>query len=156
VRDFLVQQGGLKEIYGERDSLESTTHEELKHCCLRGMAFDLPRQVEQRKSKKQLLTSEEQSSLRARYPFAEYAATYVLHHADQAAVGFSQQHFLTKHFTIPDWVHRSNAFQKKKPDVYSETPSLIYLCAERNLARLLYGPSEGLSLCAQQRWFRYC
>ncbi|KAM0723386.1 hypothetical protein Q7P37_000372 [Cladosporium fusiforme] len=152
VRDFLVHQSGLEEICGERESLESTAHEELKRCCLRGMAFDLPRQLEQRKSKKQLLTQEEHSLLRARYPFAEYATTYVLHHADQAAVGFCQHHFLTYQFTIPDWVHRSNAFQKSKPDIYSEAPSLTYLCAERNLARLISQPSEALLLCAQQRY----
>jgi hypothetical protein len=152
VRDFLVHQSGLEEICGESESLESTAHEELKHCCLRGMAFDLPKQVEQRKSKKQLLTQEEHSSLRAKYPFAEYATTYVLHHADQAAVEFCQQHFLTDQFTIPDWVHRSNAFQKNKPDIYSATPSFIYLCAERNLARLISQPSEPLLLCVQQRY----
>jgi ankyrin repeat protein len=152
VRDFLVHQGGFQEICGERDSMESTAHEELKHCCLRGTKFGLPRQIEQRKSKKQLLTQEEHNSLSARYPFAEYATTYILHHADQAAVGFCQQHFLTDQFTILDWVHRSNAFQKSKPDVYSETPSLTYVCAERNLARLISQPSEALSLCAQQRY----
>jgi hypothetical protein len=88
VRDFLVHQSGLQEICGERDSLESTAHEELKHCCLRGMSFDLLRQLEQRKSKKQLLTQEEHQLLRARYPFAEYATVYALYYADQAAVGF--------------------------------------------------------------------
>jgi hypothetical protein len=150
VRDFLVHQNGLEEICGEHGSLESTAHEELKHCCFRGMAFDLPRQLEQRKSKKQLLTQEEHSSLRARYPFAEYATTFALHHADQAAAGFCQQHFLADQFTIRDWVHRYNVFQKNKPDVYSEAPNLTYLCAERDLARLVPQPSEVLSPCAQR------
>jgi hypothetical protein len=150
VRDFLVHQSGLQEICGERDSLESIAHEGLKYCCLRGMAFDLPRQLEQRKSKKQVLTQEEHSLLRARYPFAEYATTYALHHADQAAAGFCQQHFLTDQFTIPDWVYRYNAFQKSKPDVYSEAPNMTYLCAERDLARLTHQPSEVLSPCAQR------
>jgi hypothetical protein len=150
VRDFLVHQNGLEEICGEHESLESTAHEELKHCCFRGMTFDLPRQLEQRKSKKQLLTQEEHSLLRARYPFAEYATTYALHHADQAAAGFCQQHFLANQFTIPDWVHRYNAFQKSKPDVYSEAPNLTYLCAERNLARLIPQPSKALSPSAQR------
>jgi ankyrin repeat protein len=150
VRDFLVHQSGLEEICGERDSLESTAHEELKHCCLRAMAFDLPRQLEQRKHKKQLLTQEENRLLSAKYPFAEYATTYVLHHADQAAVRFCQQHFLANQFTLPDWVHRYNAFQKSKPDVYSEAPNLTYLCAERDLSRLIPQPSEALSPCAQR------
>jgi hypothetical protein len=150
VRDFLVHQNGLEEICGEHESLESTAHEELKHCCFRGMTFDLPRQLEQRKSKKQLLTPEEQSSLRARYPFAEYATIYVLHHADQAVVRFCQQHFLADQFTIHVWVQRYNAFQKSKPDVYGEAPNLTYLCAERNLASLVPQPSEALSTCAQR------
>jgi hypothetical protein len=150
VRDFLVHQNSLEEICGEHESLESTAHEELKHCCLRGMAFDLPRQLEQRKSKKQLLTQEEHSLLRARYPIAEYATTYALHHADQAAAGSCQQHFLADQFTISDWVHRYNAFQKSKPDVYSEAPNLTYLCAERDLARLISQPSGAVSPCAQR------
>lgn len=150
VRDFLVHQNGLEEICGEHESLESTAHEELKHCCLRGMAFDLPRQLEQRRSKKQLLTQEELSLLRLRYPFAEYATTYALYHADQAAAGSCQQHFLANQFAISDWVHRYNAFQKSKPDVYSEKPNLTYICAERDLARLLPQPSEVLSPCAQR------
>jgi hypothetical protein len=88
VRDFLVYQSGLEEICGEHDSLESTAHEELKYCCLREMAFDLPRQLKQSKGKKQLLTQEERSSSRAKYSFAEYATTYALYHADQVVVGF--------------------------------------------------------------------
>jgi ankyrin repeat protein len=150
VRDFLVHQSGLEEICGERDSLESTAHEELKHCCFRGMVFDMPRQLEQRKSKKQLLTQEEHSLLRARYPFAEYATTYVLHHADQAAIRSCQQHFLTNLFTTSGWIHRYSAFQKSKPDVYNEAPSLTYLCAERDLARLIPQTSGALSPCAQR------
>jgi hypothetical protein len=152
VRDFLIQQDGLGEICGNRESLESIAHEELKHCCLRGMAFDLPRQVDQRKNKKQLLTEDERSSLRARYPFADYATTHVLHHADQAAAGFCQKDFLANKFTISDWLSRFNAFQKGKPEIFYAAPSLTYLCAERNLARLLPRPTDALSLDAQQRY----
>jgi ankyrin repeat protein len=152
VRDFLIYQGGFEEICGNRESLGSTAHQQLKHCCLRGMEVELPRQLEQRKDKKQLLTEEERSSLKAKYPFAEYATTHILHHADQAAIGFCQQHFLADEFTRSGWSNLFNAFQKNKPNVYSDAPGLTYLCAEKNLARLLPRPAEALSFCVQQRY----
>ncbi|PPJ50689.1 hypothetical protein CBER1_07709 [Cercospora berteroae] len=49
VPDFLIHQGGFEEICGNNDSLEGTAHEQLKYYCLRGMAFDLPRQLAQGK-----------------------------------------------------------------------------------------------------------
>lgn len=152
VRDFLVQQGGFEKICGSREALESIAHEELKTCCLRGIAFELPRQLRQRKSKKELLTEEERSSLRDRYPFAEYATTYVWHHADQAAIGCSQEDFLANRLKITDWSSLFNAFQKSKPDLYSEAPSMTYLCAERNLTRLMPRPTDALSPGKQQRY----
>ncbi|KAF2724626.1 hypothetical protein K431DRAFT_190531, partial [Polychaeton citri CBS 116435] len=152
VRDFLIHDGGFEEICGSRESLQSIAHEQLKHCCLRGMALDLPRQLEQRKGRKQLFTEDERSTLRARYPFAEYATTYVLHHANQAALELDQQHFLTNEFKISDWICLFNAFQKSKPDVYSDIPSLWYLFAERDLARLMTRPTDSLLPDAQQRY----
>ena len=152
VRDFLIDQGGFAEICSNHELLESIAHEQLKHCCLRGMAFNLPRQLKQDKARKQLLTEEERSSLRARYPFAEYATTYVLHHANQAAVDICQQHFLTSDLVMSDWLSRFNAFQKNKPNVYSDMPSLWYLCAERNLARLIAQPTDSLLPGLQQRY----
>jgi hypothetical protein len=152
VRDFLIGQGGFGEICGVQQSLQSVAHEQLKHCCLRGMAFDLPRQLEQRKGRKELLTETERGSLRARYPFAEYATTHLLHHADQAAVGVCQQHFLSNDFAISDWSSRFNVFQTTEPNVYSDIPSLSYLCAERDLARLVNRPAQALLPEAHQRY----
>ncbi|OQN96250.1 hypothetical protein B0A48_17812 [Cryoendolithus antarcticus] len=150
VRDFLVHDRGFEEICGVDGPHESIAHDQLKHYCLRGMVFDLPRRLEQHKHKKCLLTDEERSSLRARYPFAEYATTHILHHANQAAVDVRQDSFLANQFTISDWVGRFNAFQMYKPHVYRNTPSFTYVCAERNLARLLPQPTEALTLDAQQ------
>jgi ankyrin repeat protein len=116
------------------------------------MAFDLPRQLEQRKTKKQLLTEEECSLLRARYPFAEYATTYILHHANQAGAGVCQRRFMADDLTVSDWVTKFNAFQQSKPVVYSDRPSLWYLCAEKNFARLMTRPTEALSPEPKQKY----
>lgn len=152
VRSFLIDQGGFEEICDNRETLRSTVHEDLKQCCLRGMAFDLPRQLKQLPSKKQLLTDEECSSLMAQYPFAEYATTYILHHANEAAVEVCQQDFFTNGFAFVDWRDRFNAFQKQKINVYSGIPSLCYLCAERNRARLLTRPTTPLLPETKQRY----
>jgi ankyrin repeat protein len=157
VRNFLIDQGGLGEICGDHESLQSTAHEQLKKCCLRGMAFDLPRQLEQRESSEQLRSEyereDERSSLRARYPFAEYATTYLLHHADRAAIGISQQHFLANEFAISDWISRFNALKTPNYQCYSGTPSFWYLCAENNFARLMTQatqPTDPMSREAQK------
>jgi ankyrin repeat protein len=141
VRDYLIHQGGFAEICGDHDSLHSIAHEQLRHCCFRGMAFDLPIS----------LGEKERNSLSAKYPFAKYATMHILHHADQAATGICQQHFLANEFTIPDWLSRSNAFQEIESKLYVAVPSLSYLCAERNLARLIARPTGPLSLEAQQK-----
>jgi hypothetical protein len=142
VREYLIHQGGLEMICDNAKSLRAIAHEELKHCCLRGMAFDLPRQV----------TGQELSWLRYTYPFAEYATMYILHHADQAAPEFCQQHFLKNEFMISDWRDRFNALQKDTPEVYAGIPSLSYLYAERDLARLMTRPTKPLLVEAEQRY----
>jgi ankyrin repeat protein len=152
VRDFLIDQGGVGDICGGQESPYSIAHEQLKHCCLRGMTFDLPRQLKQRKNRKELFTEEARKSLKLRFPFAEYATMYVLQHANQAAFDICQRQFLINDFTSSDWTSRFNAFQKSKPSVYVVMPSLWYLCAERNLARLLARPTEALSPELQQRY----
>lgn len=152
VRDYLIHQGGLEEICDNRDSLQSLAHEQLKQCCLRGVTFDLPKRLEQHRNKKELLTGDERRSLMAGYPFAEYATKYILHHANGAAVDISQREFLTNEFVISDWLDRSNAFQKSKPNIYSDIPSLCYLCAERNLANLVARPTDAISPDSKQRY----
>jgi ankyrin repeat protein len=152
VREYLIDQGGLEEICGDHESLTSIAHEQLKHCCLRGMAFDMSEHFKQRGSQEELYTEDQRYSLRAKYPFAEYATTYVLHHANQAAVEVCQQHFRAYEIRNSKWTRRFNFFQKSKLSVYSGSPSLRYLCAERNLARLMARPANALSLDEQQRY----
>jgi hypothetical protein len=142
VRDFLIYQKGFGEICGDHESLASIAHEQLKHCCLRGIVFELPEQLIKRRH---LLADMARSSLRSRYPFAQYAATYILHHADQAAAGFCQKHFLNNEITMLDWISRFNALQENEMNVYSEMPSFCYICAERDLARLMTRPTQALS-----------
>nr|OQO32604.1 hypothetical protein B0A51_00168 [Rachicladosporium sp. CCFEE 5018] len=152
VRDFLIHDRGFEQICGADGPYEGISHEQLKQCCLWGVVFDLPRELEQHMNKKQLLTDDERTALRRKYPFAEYATTYILHHADRAAVQFPQENFLTREFMMKDWLDRANAFQKNKPDVYCGAPSLGYLCAEKGLTRLIPRPTEALSPDVQQRY----
>jgi ankyrin repeat protein len=131
VRDYLIHQGGFEEICSEQKSPASISHEQLKQCCLRGMMSDL-----------------EQSH---RNPFADYATTHILHHADQAAVTICQQHFLAHEFSISNWVTQFNAFNFQS-NKYTDAPSLSYLCAERGLARLPARPTGALLPEKHQRY----
>jgi hypothetical protein len=141
VRDYLILQDGLVEICGDHESLESTAHEQLKHCCLRGMTFDPATEFRQRTYGNRPLV---QLPLEIRYPFANYATRYILHHADGAAAGACQKDFLANAFPLSDWVTRYNAIRPEYAIAYRDEPSLSYLCAERDLARLMTRPTEAL------------
>jgi hypothetical protein len=146
VRDFLIKDNGFYSICREpAESLEFVAHEQLKHCCNKGLAFAVPEHSKECEIPEKLLREDQRRLLTARYPFAEYATTNLLYHTDRAAARFPQQHFLTSKFSLSDWTTRFNAFQKYKTNVYNDIPSFSYVCAERDLARLINRPCNAIS-----------
>lgn len=143
VRDFLVRDNGMNLICGDvAPSAESVAHEQLKNCCIRGLAFDCP-EPNLDVSKSRAPSEEQRRWLATRFPFAEYATTNVLYHANRATPGFPQHDFISS-FERACWIKSFNAFQKHKIRIYDETPSFSYICAERNLDRLIIRPCNAL------------
>jgi hypothetical protein len=152
VRDFLIKENGFQSIcHDPAGSLEYVAHEQLKHCCARGLASDVPQFLKELGIPETPLNEKQRRLLTTKYPFAEYATTNILYHADRAAAGIPQQHFLTSEFSLSNWTMKFNAFQKYKVNVCNDLPSFNYICAERNLARLINRPCKPL-LPEKQRY----
>ncbi|QIX02480.1 hypothetical protein AMS68_007997 [Peltaster fructicola] len=153
VRDFLIKDNGFDLVCGESvEPLECYAHEQLKQCCSKGLSFDIPPYPLENNKPSLLLSEKERQSLMTRHPFAEYATTHILYHADRAAVSLSQRQFLASEFELSHWTTKSNALQRFKVNVYNQIPSFSYLCAERDLATLMPRPCNALSQ-EEQRYF---
>lgn len=126
VRDFLIKDGGLYELWsGFGMDWESSSHELLKQCC----GFYLDYESSARKP-----TETWQRRLEE-LPLLRYAAQSLLHHADGAADAFVQDDCLS-YLDLKAWIHVHNAMEKAKSRCYETQTSLIYVLADRGCSRL--------------------
>ena len=140
VRDFLVKDNGLRDLWPELgEDFQSLSHDRLKQCCYVRIRIHMATH------KAPPETLPEASSFTANMlrqltsagsPFLEYATSYVLYHADLAAVGLPQNDFL-KDFTLKDFIYLSNLFEKYEIRRHTLNASLLYIFAENNLTRLI-------------------
>ncbi|KAJ5082839.1 Pfs NACHT and ankyrin domain protein [Penicillium argentinense] len=135
VRDFLVKEKGLQEMWPEigYDSA-SPSHETLKQCCSVYLNHSLVRQSVNRLPSKP--SSSIQSDISQRYPFLQYATQHILHHANAAAKVCPQDKFLSA-FTVADWIVVNNLFEKFKIRRYTANASCFYIFAEKGLSELI-------------------
>ncbi|KAK3380685.1 hypothetical protein B0T24DRAFT_676352 [Lasiosphaeria ovina] len=128
VRDFLVKDGGMHQLWPEsRDDPDSSiSHDRLKHCCSVYLgAVDASNTAN--------LPVHDNHS----FPFFGYASGNVLYHANEAVSGIPQDGFL-KGPNIASCILRRNLGvfdilrQNAPPD-----STLFYVLAERGLSRLL-------------------
>ncbi|RYP73119.1 hypothetical protein DL769_004280 [Monosporascus sp. CRB-8-3] len=140
VRDFLLKDNGLRNIWPDLgDRFHGQSHEQLKECCLTYtskvvLTLHLPEPLPKASSKDAaaLRDRTQQSS-----PFLEYAIRNVLYHADKAeSDGISQSGFL-RSFPSQSWINMDNLFEQYETRRRSSGASLLYILAERNLARLI-------------------
>ncbi|PKK49870.1 hypothetical protein CI102_5618 [Trichoderma harzianum] len=82
-------------------------------------------------------TAELRQTIRSNYPFLEYSVLYSLQHADSAQhSGIDQDHFLAE-FPLGKWVLLHNAIEQHQIRRYTNSVSLLYILAERNLVNLI-------------------
>ncbi|RSM18339.1 hypothetical protein CDV31_002858 [Fusarium ambrosium] len=134
VKDFLIKDGGLQDLWPEfKSNLQSLGHERLKQCCStyinHEMVYACVRSVDS-------ATNSDGSSVKKRFPFLEYASQYVLYHSDGAAQAIPQTEFLSQTSTL-DWVTTINSSEKFKARRYSSTASLIYILADKGFSELI-------------------
>ncbi|QYT04338.1 ANK_REP_REGION domain-containing protein [Trichoderma simmonsii] len=140
VRDFLIKDNGIRELWpNHAASFESYSHDRLKQCCDNYCNIDISERVPQ----SELLpkaSSKQAKELRTRvseeFPFLDYAAQHVLHHANAAEDGIAQVAFL-KNFSLKRWLHLYNLFQQYEVRRYTAEASLVYILAQHNLPSLV-------------------
>ena len=140
VRDFLVKDGGLSELWPSiGEHLCSASHEALKHCCWSYLTASssscacvdtIPK-----------ASSDEAKALRQRlnatYPFLEYASKHVLYHANEAASEIPQDDFL-KGLDLKNLLNISRQLERYEVRRHTPNASLGYILAEQNFHRLIH------------------
>ncbi|KAH8673187.1 hypothetical protein BGZ61DRAFT_427876 [Ilyonectria robusta] len=157
VRDFLLKENGLKEIWSDLGgNFQGESHERLKQCCIgyMGIGFaDLNIGISLPKASSQEAEEARQSRDRA-FPFLEYAVQNVLYHADAAEGGGVSQKTFLQTFQVADWITHDNLFERFEVRRHTPEASLLYILAEHNLANLIGIHSNNLS-CFQVEVERY-
>ncbi|RHZ57220.1 uncharacterized protein CDV56_100992 [Aspergillus thermomutatus] len=135
VRDFLVKERGLRELWPDLGfNWESSSHEKLKQCCDSYMNHPLVRA-----SVSKLLSGAKpnpRTGILREYPFLEYASQHVLYHANAAAEAVPQDEFLS-HFPMSNWINVNHLFEKFKVREYSPYASLFYILADKGFSELI-------------------
>src|SRR5438874_1280167 len=94
--------------------LYSLSHDQLKRCCQNYLNVDISNYVLPGETLPKA-SSDSAKDLRqvlaTKFPFLEYACRYMLYHADEAALGISQDDFL-RDFRLDTWVNISNLFER--------------------------------------------
>ncbi|KAM7209925.1 hypothetical protein V8F06_014692 [Rhypophila decipiens] len=135
VRDFLLKENGLKEIWADLGSnFGGESHERLKQCCLSQLCVDITRFGIPDPFPKE--AAELRKSANTKFPFLEYATQNVLYHADSAEKGGVSQMGFLQCFQTTDWIKLHNIFERHESRRYTKA-RLLYLLAERNAAALI-------------------
>lgn len=145
VRDFLVKDNGLRDLWHELgEDIASLSHDRLKQCCLAYIGIDksgyLPSSSSSTSMTLPKASSNEAKTLResvsAKFPFLEYAVHQVFYHANEAAAGLQQSTFL-RLFPLKSWIDLDNLFEKYQIRRHTPSATFLYLFAEKNWTRLV-------------------
>ena len=141
VRDFLLKENGLRELWSDLGSnFQGHSHEQLRQCCLNYMSIDIAADLNIDKPLPKAF-SEEAVALRQlaeeSFPFLEYAAQNVLYHADAAEKGGVNQKYFLQNFQLANWIKLNNLFERHEIRRHRVNVSLLYILAEGNLPSLI-------------------
>ncbi|OWT43365.1 NB-ARC and ankyrin domain protein [Pochonia chlamydosporia 170] len=158
VKDFLLKENGLKEIWLNLGrNFHGESHERLKQCCLNYMSINvytdlnigslLPNAASQQAAELRQLADKA-------FPFLEYAVRNILYHADAAeGDGVDQTAFL-EGFQLVDWIHLDNLLERHNVRRHTLKASMLYLLAEYNMGNLIRSHPSKLS-CFKVEGERY-
>ncbi|QLI67824.1 Ankyrin-1 [Metarhizium brunneum] len=140
VKDFLLKENGLREIWSDfGENFQGESHERLKQCCLRYMSLDIAAHLNIGSSLPKA-SSQEAAELRqsadTSFPLLEYAVRNVLYHADAAEGGGIAQTSFLQTFPQSDWIKLDNLFERHEVRRHTNA-SLLYILAEHNMANLI-------------------
>ncbi|KAI5460503.1 Pfs, NB-ARC and ankyrin domain protein [Mariannaea sp. PMI_226] len=140
VKDFLLKENGLREIWSELgENFQGECHERLKQCCLNYMSVDVATYLDIGGSLPKATTEKAahlRQSAEVSFPFLQYAVRNVLYHADAAEEGGVSQARFLETFRRVDWIKLDNLFEKYAIRRHKNA-SLLYILAEHDMANLL-------------------
>ena len=143
VRDFLIKDKGLLELCADLGvDFESSGHDRLKQCCYAYLNDGLLRSSVDELEQSGDISKEEKRVIQEKYPFLKYATQHVLHHANAAAKGISQDEFLSN-FSIPNWARAANIFKQHKIRRYTPNASMLYILADGGHSKLIRTRPKG-------------
>ncbi|KAF5665085.1 ankyrin protein 3 [Fusarium heterosporum] len=132
VRDFLIKDKGLSQLWPELGpDWKTVGHEKLKRCCY----FYFQTFLGQEGSFGPLESSDVHERC-AKHPMISYASQFVLHHANLTGSSICQKQFL-KEFRVDYWIPVVSFFEKSWARIYTATPGLLYVLAERGYPSLI-------------------
>lgn len=138
VRDFLLKENGLKEIWPDLGTkFQGKSHQSLKRCCLTYISTDLYTNLDLLPKASSEHATELREWIRKAFPFSKYAVQNVLYHADAAEGGEVEQTSFLEEFQLDDWIELDNIFTSWKIDRHTPKASLLYILAENNLGNLI-------------------
>lgn len=142
VRDFLLKENGLDEIWSDDDdgNFQGVSHDRLKQCCLGYLSMsiadvDTSVLLDEKPSRRAIAVARDFAA--NKFPLLEYATKNVLYHAETAeASGVSQVNFI-RIFQLTDWIRLANLFEKHAIRRHKLEASLLYILAELNAWNLI-------------------
>jgi ankyrin repeat protein len=142
VRDFLLKDDGITHLINEMGiALVYRKQDLLKMCCLNYINATVPR-LSSRQQELPQAKSAEAIALRRKtstaFPFLEYAAAFILEHADDSAAEGISQHEFVINFPRRSWIHVNNLFEKHQIRRYTDAAPLMYIYADRGLPSLVH------------------
>lgn len=141
VRDFLLKQNGLKEIWPDLErNFQGESHDRLKRCCLNYISMGICYQLNIGPTLPKA-SSPEASILRQvadeMFPFLEYAVRNILRHADDAEGFDVKQMSFLEEFPLGDWIQLDNLFERHEVRWHSSNARLLYILAEHDMGNLI-------------------
>ncbi|TAQ90799.1 hypothetical protein B7494_g866 [Chlorociboria aeruginascens] len=137
VRDFLLgkYEGQWS---GASGNFVGHSHEALRNCCLAQLnapvsqVADIPSPLPPG-----LEAAELRMNINLKFPFLEYSILNIFYHANGAQLNRIEQGDFLADFPLIQWIFLNNILEKSGNWRYTESASLLYILAEKNLADLI-------------------
>ncbi|PYI00247.1 purine and uridine phosphorylase [Aspergillus sclerotiicarbonarius CBS 121057] len=141
VRDFLLKENGLRELWPEHQQrFEALSHDRLKECCHNFLQNDVQSHIPVEDNLPSASSEEARilrESLGEQFPFLEYAVHNLLHHADAAQRDGIHQEIFLQNFDLSGWIRCSNTIERYQIRRHTSSASLLYILAECDLPNLI-------------------
>ncbi|PYH71859.1 ankyrin [Aspergillus vadensis CBS 113365] len=141
VRDFLLKENGLRELWPEHQgNFEASSHDRLKQCCNNTLLSETSNRI----ADEQFIASASRDELKAlrgsvcrKVPFLQYAVHNVLQHSEAAEKGGIRQGCFLGNFNFSRWKRCSNILERYKARRHTESACLPYILAKYDLSNLI-------------------